>query len=203
MFHQTNGMKTEVLKDAAIETVVKLATEVNPCEITTNRIANKMGRDANELSNYFATQEAIFQTVAEWVSDILLSRINKAVRSSQSPLEVVEAMFHAHLDFAIAHPGAPRMLLSQLQPSKVSVPQRMITALIEFYKHRIQDQLEIGKVRGEVFKDLDSEASATLFIGMIQGLVLQSLVVNDAKMVRSKASKVFAVFRRGIEESHD
>ncbi|MCC6200386.1 MAG: TetR family transcriptional regulator, partial [Moraxellaceae bacterium] len=42
------------------------------------------------------------------------------------------------------------------------------------------------------------EAAATLFIGTIQGLVMQSLLMGDVARMRSDAPRVFAIYRRGI-----
>jgi len=46
--------------------------------------------------------------------------------------------------------------------------------------------------------DLDPDAAATLFIGTIQGLVMQSLLAGDVARMRADAPGVFAIYRRGI-----
>ena len=46
--------------------------------------------------------------------------------------------------------------------------------------------------------DLDTEAAAILFIGTLQGLVMQSLLAGDVGHIRHDAPKVFAIYRRGI-----
>jgi len=58
--------------------------------------------------------------------------------------------------------------------------------------------IERGKASGELFPALDSEAAATLFIGTIQGLVMQSLLAGDVQRIRRDAPRVFAIYRRGI-----
>ena len=45
---------------------------------------------------------------------------------------------------------------------------------------------------------LDNEAAATLFIGTVQGLVMQSLLAGDMTRIRRDAPRVFAIYRRGI-----
>ena len=47
--------------------------------------------------------------------------------------------------------------------------------------------------------DLDCKAAATLFIGTIQGLVIQSLITGDIDRMRDDALRTFAIYRRGIE----
>jgi hypothetical protein len=59
--------------------------------------------------------------------------------------------------------------------------------------------IEEGKAQGELDGHLDTEASAILFIGTIQGLVMQSLLAGDLDSIRQHAPRVFAIFRRGIK----
>lgn len=55
-----------------------------------------------------------------------------------------------------------------------------------------------GKACGELREDLDVEAAATLFIGTIQGLVMQSLIAGDMNRMRVDAPRVFAIYLHGI-----
>ncbi len=43
------------------------------------------------------------------------------------------------------------------------------------------------------------DAAAVLFIGTIQGLVMQSLLAGKVSRIRRDAPAVFAIYRRGIE----
>jgi TetR/AcrR family transcriptional regulator len=52
----------------------------------------------------------------------------------------------------------------------------MVQTLIRQYRERLQLLLEQGKASGELDAQLDVDAAAVLFIGSIQGLVMQSLI---------------------------
>jgi len=67
------------------------------------------------------------------------------------------------------------------------------------YAARLNDLLDAGKMRGELAPDLDVEAATMLFIGSIQGLVMQSLISGDMARMRTEAPRVFAIYRRGVE----
>ena len=77
----------------------------------------------------------------------------------------------------------------------------MVQTLLQRYGKRLQGLIEKGKADGELSSALDTEAAATLFIGTIQGLVMQALVAGDVGRMRSDAPRVFAIYRRGIERS--
>jgi TetR/AcrR family transcriptional regulator len=181
-----------------VEAVVKLAAEQNPSEITTTAIAQHMGVTQGALFKHFPTKDAILQAVMEWVAERLLSRVDKAAQSSPSPLASIEAMFMAHVEFIAEHPGVPRMLFGELQRAEQTVPKRMAQTLIQRYRERLHHLIEKGKVEGELSGTLDTDAAITLLIGMIQGLVMQSLLAGDVERIRRDAPQVFVIYRRGI-----
>lgn len=191
-------LPAEERRAVTVESVVELAATQNPSEITTTAIAKHMGVTQGALFKHFPNKDAILQAVMEWVADRLLSRVDKAASSVSSPLAAIEAMFMAHADFVVEHPGVPRMLFGELQRAELTAPKRMAQTLIRRYGERLSHLLEKGKVAGELSATLDTEAAATLFIGTLQGLVMQSLLAGDVQRIRHDAPRVFAIYRRGI-----
>lgn len=181
-----------------VEAVVQLAAEQNPNDITTASIATRMGLTHGALFRHFPTKDAILQAVMEWVAERLLSRVNQAAESTTSPVAALEAIFMTHVDFVIEHPGVPRIMFGELQRAENSGPKRLARALVRKYSQRLQKLLEAGKAQGELNIALDSEAAAILFIGTIQGLVMQSLLAGDVARIRRDAPRVFAIYLRGI-----
>ncbi|MGE5622030.1 MAG: TetR/AcrR family transcriptional regulator [Bacillota bacterium] len=181
-----------------VDTVVELAAEQNPSEITTSAIAKRMGLTQGALFRHFPTKEAILQAVMEWVADQLLSRVDQAAEAAPSPLSALEAAFMAHVDFVVQRPGVPRIIFGELQRAEETAPKRLVQAIVRRYGERLHKLIEAGKAKGELDPDLDSEAAAVLFIGTIQGLVMQSLLAGDVSRIRRDAPRVFAIYRRGI-----
>lgn len=181
-----------------VEAVVELAASRNPSEITTTAIAQQMGVTQGALFKHFPTKDSILQAVMDWVAEQLLSRLDKAAGSASSPVGAIEAMFMAHVDFVVRHPGVPRMLFGELQRAEPTPPKLIVQTLIKRYGERLQRLLAEGKAIGDLSATLDTEAAATLFIGTIQGLVMQSLLAGDVARMRRDAPGVFAIYLRGI-----
>ena len=74
----------------------------------------------------------------------------------------------------------------------------MVQTLLQRYGERLHRLIEHGKASGELSVKLDNEAAAMLFIGSIQGLVMQSLLAGDVDRIRRDAPRVFEIYRRGI-----
>lgn len=186
-----------------VEAVIELAGSVNPSEITTAAIAKHMNVTQGALFRHFPSKDAIWQAVMEWMAERLLARIDRAARDIESPLEAMRAMFMSHVEFVIEHPGVPRMMFGELQRAEASPAKRMAQTLIQRYAERIRARIEAGKVGGEIATEADTQAAATLFIGTIQGLVMQSMLSGDIERIRTDAPGVFAIYQRGIEKRNE
>lgn len=181
-----------------VASVMELAASQNPSEITTAAIAKHMNVTQGALFRHFPSKEAIWQSVMEWVAERLLTRIERAASGAASPLAALEAIYLTHIAFVSEHPGVPRMIFGELQRADDTAAKRMVQTLIRRYSERLRAVIEDGKVNGELDPQLDAAAASTLFIGSIQGLVVQALLLSDTKQMRASAPATFAIYRRGI-----
>lgn len=193
------NLPAEERRNVTVEAVVELAGTTNPGDITTAAIARHMNLTQGALFRHFPSKEALWQAVMKWVAASLMARIDRAAEDIESPLERMEAMFLAHVAFVADHPGAPRMLLGELQGARETPAKRLAQAMMAQYAARLHELIEAGKACGELRPDLGGEAAATLFIGTVQGLVVQSLIRGDMSHMTEAAPGVFAIYRRGIE----
>jgi TetR/AcrR family transcriptional regulator len=76
-----------------------------------------------------------------------------------------------------------------------------VQTMIRRYDERLRVLIEDGKASGELDPQLDAAAAATLFIGSIQGLVMQAMLLGDSKQMRKSAPGAFAIYRRGISSA--
>jgi AcrR family transcriptional regulator len=199
MIARPTYLPAEERREVTVETVIHLAAEQNPADITTAAIAKRMGVTQGALFRHFPTKDAIIEAVMEWVSERLLARIDKAISATASPLEALEAAFMTHIDFISEHPGVPRMLFGELQRAEQTLAKRMVQILLSRYGEHLGRLVAEGKDCGELSATLNDKAAVTLFIGTIQGLVMQSLLAGDVRRIRANASSVFTLYRRAIE----
>lgn len=188
-------------REVTIQAVIALAAEQNPTDITTAAIATQMGLTQGALFRHFPNKAAILQAVMDWVSTQLLSRLGKAREDAASPLTALEAMFMTHVDFVIKHPGVPRLLFAELQRGEKTEAKKIVQKLIKQYSEQLHLLIGEGKMSGELDPYLDTEVAAILFIGTIQGLIMQSLLAGNVEQIRQHAPRVFTLYLRGIRRS--
>jgi AcrR family transcriptional regulator len=191
-------LPAEERRAATVGAVIALAADHDPGEITTTAIARHMGVSQGALFKHFPTKDAILEAVMSWVAARLLARIDAAAQAAPTCSGALEAMFMAHTGFVTEHPGVPRMMFGQLQRAGTTAAKRMAATLLSQYTERLRVLLERGRDKGEFAPGLDVEAAATLFVGTIQGLVMQALITGEVQRISRDAPRVFAIYRRGI-----
>lgn len=195
---QPKYLPADERRSQTVKAVVALAGKQNPSEITTEAIAKHMKLTQGALFRHFPTKDAIWREVMQWVADRLLDRIDRAAEGARSPLDALQAMFMGHVEFVIEHPGVPRMMFGELQRADATPAKKAARVFMGRYAERLAQRLEEAKAAGEVAVDADTQAAAMLFIGSIQGLVIQTLLSGNIKDLRTTAPGVFAIYRRGV-----
>lgn len=198
-----SNMTADQRRSQTVETVITLSGQQNPSEITTTAIAKHMRVTQGALFRHFPTKDAIWQSVMEWVADRLLDRIDRAAEAAETPVEALRAMFMSHVAFVIEYPGVPRMMFGELQHARATPAKQAARTLMRRYAERLSTKLEQGKMSGEIASDIDTRAAAILFIGTIQGLVMQSMISGDLNSARTNADGVLAVYLRGLRADID
>lgn len=193
-------LPTEERQAEIVATALLLAKEISPPLITTADIAAGIGVTQGAVFKHFPTKDAIWMAAMGWVRRQLLSALERAAAKANSPLDALGAMFKAHIGFVVSHPGVPRFIFHELQRPADSPIKHEVRKLLQAYRKLLRDQLDAAVACGQVSPDVDLEAAATLFVGVIQGLVMQSMATGNPAAIKAMADPVFAIYRRGISE---
>lgn len=191
-------LPTEERQAEIVAAALRLAREASPALITTSDIAAAVGVTQGAVFKHFATKDGIWLAAMCWVSESLLAELDAAARGAASPLAALAAMFDAHIDFVVAHPGVPRLIFHELQRPADSPVKQQVRQLLKAYRQLLRRQLDAAVAAGEVSAAIDLEAAATLFVGVVQGLVMQSMATGQATTVKSQSRSLFHLYSRGI-----
>jgi AcrR family transcriptional regulator len=192
-------LSTEERQSEIIRVAVELAAEKGVDSVTTQDMADAMQLTQGAIFRHFATKDDIWVAVMQWIRDRLMKVLGKAAADATNPLDAIERMFFAHIAFISKHPAIPRLLFSELLHKKNSKLRQLIQEIISGYETRIAGLLESAKSQSLAPDDLDSKSAAVLYIGMIQGLVMQASVFGGKRSLHQEAVKTFPIFLCGIK----
>lgn len=192
-------LSAEDRQSEIIRVTMELAADKGVDHVTTQDMADAMQLTQGSIFRHFATKDDIWIAVIEWIRDRLMKILDKAASDASDPLNAVERMFFAHINFISKHPAIPRLMFSELQRKKNSTMRRLMQELLLGYEAKIADLLETAKTQSLVSAELDTKSAAVLYIGMIQGLVMQSFIFSGKRTMHSEAERVFPLFLYGIK----
>jgi hypothetical protein len=130
----------------------------------------------------------------------LLAQLTEAAQAAATPLGGLAAVFKAHVDFVMAHPGVPRIIFHELQQPQDTAVKQQVRQLMQAYRQLLLGLLDAAVTQRQVPAATDREAAATMFVGIVQGLVMQALLSGQPAAMAAQADRVYAIFVRGLCE---
>jgi AcrR family transcriptional regulator len=208
--HRQPKQATEVRQAGLVAAALNLAALRSPADITTADLARAVGITQGAVFRHFASKQAIWLAVMDWAAATLLARLQKAadgpdpVSLPQSaarvptPFQALQAIFAAHVDFIVEHPGVPRMIFQELQHADDTPLKAGVRTLMQRYRMLVMGHLQRAQEHQLLMPGTDLQAAAVLFLGAVQGLVMQALFSGQVQSMAAQAPAVFDIYLRGI-----
>lgn len=214
--------RTEVRQAGLVEAALKLAAQRSPADISTGDLARAVGISQGAVFRHFASKEALWLAVLDWVTDTLMARLQAAAQDAQqapSPatqhtttdptlpaldatppaLAALRAVFLAHVGFVVEQPGVPRVVFQELQRPGDTALKIRVRALLARYRQLLMQLLQQAQQEQGLAPGTDLQAAAVMFIGSVQGLVMQALISGDVPAMAVQAPGVFALYQRALQ----
>lgn len=205
--------RTEMRQASLIEAALMLAAQRSPASITTADLALVVGITQGAVFRHFASKEAIWLAVLDWAADTLMVRLQTAAQrcpAAKQPergdrsceLPALQAVFMAHVDFVTAYPGVPRVLFQELQSPGDTALKTRVQSLMQRLRQLLMQLLQQAVQQRTIAPSTNLSAAAVMFIGAVQGLMMQAMISGDLPSMAHQAPDVFAIFARGVFENH-
>jgi AcrR family transcriptional regulator len=186
-------LSAEERQDEIIKAAVDLAGAQGMDNVTTQGIADVVGVTQGAIFRHFPTKETIWIAVVHWIRGRLMGVVDIAASQARDPLDAIERIFFAHIGFAEKNPAVPRLLFSANPQLK-----QLLKEMLAGYEEKIAALLAHAKTQSLVRPDLQEPDAATLFIAMVQGLVMRVLILGTKKSLLSEARRVFPIYLAGL-----
>ncbi|PWB57880.1 MAG: TetR family transcriptional regulator [Nitrosomonadales bacterium] len=192
-------LSAEARQEQIVQVAVDLAGERGMQGVTTQDMADAMGLTQGAIFRHFPSKDAIWLAAMSWIRERLMGVLGAAAKEASDPLDALERMFHAHVSFIAKHPAIPRMVFSGQMLHDSPKLKALVQEIVSGYEDRLVALLREAREAGLARADLDEQSAAILFIGMIQGLVVQITIFGAKRSLLEEARKVFPVYLAGIK----
>lgn len=182
----------------SVQALIRLARDADPRQITTASVATEMGVSHAALFRHYPDKAALWADAVQWIEHELTRRVEAAAASASTPRASLAAMFEAHARFLADFPGAPRLMLSELQASGESPAKLRTRGLVARYSERLAGYVVKAQALGQLRATLVPAIVVNLLLGALQGLVVQALISNAPEQISAQAAGVFDTLWCGL-----
>jgi AcrR family transcriptional regulator len=200
---KTSKQGTAIRQASLIDAALTLAALHVPADITTADLAHAVGITQGAVFRHFVNKQALWLAALDWVSQTLMTRLQAAIKrarkKSPAALPVLQAVFLSHVTFILKNPGVPRLIFQELQHSDDTELKLRVRALMAQYRQLVFGLLQQAHQQQELRPDIDLQAATLLFLGSVQGMVMQALVSNNLKGIATQAPEVYRIYQYGVQ----
>ena len=194
----SHRLSSQARQAELVDAALTLAARGHPADVTTAALAAAVGITQGAVFRHFDSKEAIWLAVIDQVHARLMARLQLASRHDSQPLQALRAVFLAHVDFVLEHPGVPRIIFQELQKAGDTALKARVRRLMGDYRQLLMRLLQQAHKVASLAPKVDMEAAVTLFIGTVQGLVMQSMLGGEIAAMRVQAPGVFTLYLGGV-----
>lgn len=182
-----------------VQAALGLAAQHSPSEVTTADLAQAIGITQGGVFKHFESKEAIWLAVLDWTHQSLMARLQQAAQTPKGcGFEALRAVFMVHIGFVEQYPGVPRLIFQELQHAKPTLLKSKVQQLMVAYRTLVANLLMEVRDEGLLAPEVDINPAVVMFMGAVQGLVMQSLVTGSLQGLARQAKAVFKIYEAGL-----
>jgi AcrR family transcriptional regulator len=190
--------RTEVRQRQIVEAARKLIIKYGSEHLTVRKIAKEVGISEAAIYRHFKSKRDILFFLADHVSNILFDGIDRAATMNCTSLETIDGILKNHLSIIEQKKGTFFQIIAEIISFGDRKLNKKVTESIDNYINRLKGFLSDGIEAGQVRRDIDLEATATLLFGMIQGLVNIWALGNYSFNLSEKYESLWKIVRDAI-----
>lgn len=166
-------MAREDRRDQIVMATMDLLATLPPDRITTRLIASRVGVTQPALFRHFDGRDDILVATVAWTRQELEGLVERVLRGREPPLERAGALARGLGEHASRYPGLPRLLFADVVRGEGEAFAAGLGHLVGLQRALVAQLVREARALGDVPAEVDPERAARLFVGGLQGLLLQ------------------------------
>lgn len=189
-------VRRDVRREQIVQAALRIVAEKGVNALTTATIAHEVGVSEANLYRHFTNKDEIISEMIESIGVGLRSNMESVIRLKASPLKRLERLFTLHLTYMEKNEGIPRLVFSEgIHAGREGLKERLL-GLINEYASVLKALIKKGQSEGVIRKDIDREAAALMFIGLIQVLAMKWSLSSFAFSLMDEGKKAWRGYER-------
>lgn len=186
-------------KQQIVEIALDLIDEGGTDAVSTTAIAARLGVTQPAVFRHFATKEALWLGVLDWLDAQLREiRAHAVADEGEDALAALARTFERHLALVELRPALAKLVFSDaLRTGFASLHERFLE-LHRAYQADVERLLRAARAAGHMSPEVRLRDAVAMYFALIQGVGFQMTVAKTTTHTRVDRKHMFALFRRAI-----
>jgi len=191
-------LDTQVRREQIAEAALGLVANYGVRRLSIAAVARRVGLVPSGIYRHFKSKDDVLSAVLDLIEKRLLANVEAACQETPDPLERLHGLLLRHIRFIREGRAIPQIIFSDDihhgQPEKKARVQQVLGA----YLGRVRQFVEQGQGQGCIRRELDPDAVAMMFIGMVVPAGILWHLTDGGFDVTRHAGRVWPLFRAAI-----
>ena len=164
----TQKRHTDIRQEQIVRAALSIVATKGVRGLSIATVARVVGLVPSALYRHFESKDAILNAVIDLISDRLTDHVTAVTLAHPDALSRLRDLHVRHMELIRSSHAIPRIVFSEEAYNGNRHHRAKVVALVTRYLARVADIVRHGQLQGEIRPDLDPEAMATLFLGLVQ-----------------------------------
>ncbi len=193
----TPRVPTAERQEQIVEATLRLLARTPVDALTTRELAAELGLTQPALFRHFPSREALLLAVVARARGELEGIASEVLeRGGPAPAQL-RALGAALLEHVERRPGLPRLLFASATPAAGPV-RDALGHVVAMQAALVAELVRQGQREGDLSASCDADHAATLFVGMVQGLVLRWEIAARQGPLAARFAPLFELWLHGV-----
>ncbi len=193
--------KTLVRQHQIIEAARNLIAAKGMDGVTIDAIAEEVGLTEGAIYRHFASKHQILSLLVDDIERNLLDTVESAQTEGASAVDSLEHILEAHLSDVEGHRAVSFVVIAEAMGFDGTTLAPKVSLMFTRYLELIQAVLDRGIREGSIRPDINVNAAATTFFGLIQSTATLWALNGYAGQLAEFRSDMWDIYRKGVVSS--
>ena len=193
--------KTLVRQHQIIEAARNLIAAKGMDGVTIDAIAEEVGLTEGAIYRHFTSKHQILSLLVDDIERTLLDTVESAQTEGASAVDSLEHILEAHLSDVEGHRAVSFVVIAEAMGFDGTTLAPKVSLMFTRYLELIQAVLDRGIREGSIRPDINANAAATTFFGLIQSTATLWALNGYAGQLAEFRSDMWDIYRKGVVSS--
>ena len=192
---------TTIRKQQIIEAARRLITDKGMESVTIDAIAETVGFSEAAIYRHFSSKQQILHQLINDLEHDLLACVASAQTTEPNALRVLECILEAHLADVEGSRGVSFIVVAGAMSFEGIGLSHRIREMLDRYIESIKEVMRRGVGEGEFHKNLNVDAAAFTFLGMIQSTATIWALNDYSWSLDQWRNQILVIYKNGVATS--